>query len=123
FLQSRGPQEAAPWNNPVVTCIQFCHRCSVAHQPLEVPFMPSSLRMHVHGPELKNRESSTSEANAFLPVENGAGRRNLDCRHHDEHEWQPNRVGQHYQREIESSLPPGYPVPTVLGRGDATGRL
>src|SRR5204863_6991961 len=92
FIQSRRPQKAPPGNDPVIPHVQFCHRYSIAHQPLEVPFMPRSLGMHFHAPEFENHEGPASEPNPFLPVKNGTGGRNLDRCHDNEHDRQPNWI-------------------------------
>ena len=67
--------------------------------------MPRGRRTHFHAPKFEDHERSTPEADAFLPIENGAWRRNLNHRDNEQHERQPNWERQRYQREIQSSLP------------------
>jgi hypothetical protein len=78
--------------------------------------MSGSLRMYFHAPEFENHEKPTPKSNPFLPIKNGAGRRDLDRRHDEEHEREPDRARQRYQREIESSLPARHPHLELSGR-------
>jgi hypothetical protein len=81
--------------------------------------------MHFHASEFENHERPAPEANTFLSIENGTGRRNFDRGHDEEHKRQPNRPGHGYQHEVESSLPARRSHQNLTGRfrGLARGNL
>src|SRR5450759_4419576 len=90
FIQTARAQEAAPLNKTGIAAgIEFCHWAVKSHQRREILFVRSSLGVNVHRPELEDHKTISAIADALLTIKNRSGRSDLDPKHEQDHDRQP----------------------------------
>src|SRR3984893_14359656 len=106
FIQTACAQEAAPFGKTGVTFgIEFCHWAIKSHQRREILCMCSSVGVNVHRPKLEDHEMISAIADALLTIKNRSGRSDLEPKHEQDHDRQPDWQREKNAGEVENSFP------------------
>lgn len=108
FVQTRSTQQTPQGYQPRITSfIELCHWRIVSDQVCEMSLMSLGFRIHFHASKLEDHEEPSAMTHALLSVENGSWRSDLNQKHDQNHDRQPERKTYGHQTQIKDAFPRG----------------